>query len=63
MPYANLDIKPGSVDCVISRAVMEHVDDLDNTYKAISHWRKTGGLVALIVDFSSHGLGNEWNGH
>ena len=64
VPYDRLDVvKRGSVDMLCSRDVMEHVDDLDNTYKAMSYWLKTGGLVSQTVHFSSHGLTEEWNGH
>jgi len=52
-----------SVDMILSRVVMEHVDDLNATYRALSQWLKPGGLLSQDVDFRSHGFAIEWNGH
>jgi hypothetical protein len=42
---------------------MEHVEDLDETYKAMKAWLKPDGIVSHQIDFRSHGYTNEWNGH
>lgn len=52
-----------SVDMIFSQAVLEHVDDLMNTYRAMATWLKRDGFVSHQIDFKSHGMANEWNGH
>lgn len=52
-----------SVDMVFSQAVLEHVDDVVGTYQAIFNWLKPGGFMSHTIDFKSHGLAVEWNGH
>ncbi|MFI5253674.1 MAG: methyltransferase domain-containing protein [Bacteroidota bacterium] len=56
-------IKPETVDLIFSQAVLEHVEDLDNTYQSIFYWLKKGGLVSHQIDFKCHGTSNIWNGH
>jgi SAM-dependent methyltransferase len=56
-------IQGATVDVVISQAVLEHVDDLDSCYSAMAAWLKPGGYASHQVDFSSHDLAPEWNGH
>lgn len=56
-------IEPDSIDFILSQAVMEHVDDLDNVYKNCSLWLKPGGIMSHQIDFKSHGKSTEWNGH
>jgi SAM-dependent methyltransferase len=56
-------IREQSVDMILSEAVMEHVDDLNATYRALSQWLKPGGLLSQAVDFRSHGVALKWNGH
>jgi len=56
-------LEKGSVDMVCSQAVLEHVDDLQNTYQAMRLWLKPGGTMSHVIDFSCHGLANHWNGH
>lgn len=51
-----------SADVIISHAVLEHVVDLDETYRALHAWLKAGGTMSNQIDFSSHGLSGEWNG-
>jgi hypothetical protein len=57
------EIAPGSLDLIFSQAVLEHVDDLAETYKAMSAWLKPGGYASHVVDFTAHGLSPFWNGH
>lgn len=52
-----------SVDMIFSQAVMEHVKDLDTSYSAMFSWLRSGGIMAHQIDFESHGISNEWNGH
>lgn len=53
----------GSVDALVSQAVLEHVDALDETYAAFAAWLKPGGWMSHQIDFKSHGTATEWNGH
>ena len=52
-----------SVDFIFSQAVLEHVEDLDNTYRAMKAWLKPGGLMSHTIDFRSHSIIEPWNGH
>ena len=52
-----------SVDMVFSQAVLEHVDDLEATYRAIHRWLKRGGYMSHQIDFRCHGTAAVWNGH
>jgi len=56
-------IHAGSVDILFSQAVLEHVEDLQNLYRACRTWLRPGGLVSHQIDFRSHGSSREWNGH
>ncbi|MGE5639487.1 MAG: methyltransferase domain-containing protein [Clostridia bacterium] len=63
-PWADASvIQPASVDMILSQAVLEHIDDLDGAYRAMRAWLKPGGLLSHQIDFRSHGLADEWNGH
>jgi methyltransferase family protein len=53
----------GSVDFLFSQAVLEHVDDLERTYKAMRAWVKPNGFVSHSIDFTSHNTTRSWNGH
>ena len=52
-----------SVDLVFSQAVLEHVDDLEGTYKAMREWLKPDGYTSHVIGLNSHGISREWNGH
>ncbi|MDD4857854.1 MAG: methyltransferase domain-containing protein, partial [Candidatus Krumholzibacteria bacterium] len=56
-------IEPGSVDVILSHAVLEHVADLEKTYRALSRWLKPGGMMSHQIDFKAHGLAKKWNGY
>lgn len=56
-------IEPHSIDYIYSQAVMEHVADLDQAYRAISLWLKPTGFMSHQIDFRCHGTADEWNGH
>lgn len=56
-------IATGSVDFVISQAVLEHVDELAAAYGAMARWLRPGGLMSHQIDFKSHGTTSAWNGH
>ncbi|MBN1187815.1 MAG: hypothetical protein JXB49_36415 [Bacteroidales bacterium] len=56
-------IVPGTVDMILSHAVMEYVKDLDFSYDAMHYWLAEGGIISHQIDFRSHGLSDKWNGH
>ncbi len=56
-------VRRESVDVVFSQAVMEHVEDIQLTYGALWQWLKPGCIMSHQIDFKSHGLSTEWNGH
>ena len=63
-PWTSTDeIAVNSLDLVISQAVLEHVDDLEETYQAMAAWLKPGGYASHVIDFSAHYLSPYWNGH
>jgi hypothetical protein len=56
-------ITPSTIDWLFSHAVFEHIDDLAGTYASIECWLRPGGLTTHLIDFYSHRLTAEWNGH
>ena len=63
-PWYNSNIiNKESVDVIFSQAVLEHVDDIRNTYEAMYLWLKPGGVMSHQIDFTSHGTSDKWNGH
>jgi len=63
-PWTSLkDIALGSLDLIFSQAVLEHVDNVQETYQAMFAWLKSGGYASHVIDFSAHYLSPFWNGH
>jgi len=56
-------IERESVDLLVSQAVLEHIDDLPGTYRAMRLWLKPDGLTSHDVDFRAHSTARFWNGH
>jgi SAM-dependent methyltransferase len=56
-------IEHDSLDMVFSQAVLEHVDELPQTYKAIYDWLRPNGYMSHQIDFKCHDSAREWNGH
>lgn len=46
----------GAVDLIVSRAVLEHVNDLDATLADMSRALRPGGVSVNLVDLRSHGM-------
>jgi hypothetical protein len=64
VPWYNMDIViDGSVDMLFSQAVLEHVDDIELTYKTLNRWLKAGGFMSHQIDLKCHGIFKEWNAH
>jgi len=61
--YSEDNLENESVDMIYSQAVLEHVDDLKNTYKAMDQWLKATGYLSHQIDFKCHETSSEWNGH
>lgn len=53
----------GSIDLIISRDVLEHVDDLEITFLRFSQWLQPSGAMSHEIDYKAHGHSSEWNGH
>lgn len=51
------------VDYMLSQAVLEHVDQLEDTYLAMSRWLRPGGRMSHQIDFKCHSMADRWNGH
>lgn len=63
-PWTSLPhIAESSLDLIFSQAVLEHVDSLEETYRAMFAWLKPGGYASHMIDFTAHGLSPFWNGH
>jgi hypothetical protein len=56
-------IAKDTVDTIISHSVLEHVVDLEGTYRALYLWLKPGGIMSHQFDLTSHGLSEKWNGY
>lgn len=56
-------IQAGTMDVIVSQAVLEHVDDLPHAYAAMYQWLRPGGFTSACIDFRSHTYAREWNGH
>lgn len=56
-------VEDSTVDMIFSQAVLEHVNDLDKTYRTMKSWIRPGGFLSHQIDFKCHGMAREWNGH
>jgi len=52
-----------SIDMIYSQAVMEHVEELKDTYHCLYLWLRQSGLMSHQVDFKCHESADFWNGH
>lgn len=57
------EIEENTIDLIISQAVMEHVDQLEETYAECFRCLKPGGFMTHQIDLRCHDTAPEWNGH
>jgi len=53
---------PG-VALVISQAALEHVEDIEGVHRSLAAGLRIGGLVSHVIDFKSHDMTANWDGH
>lgn len=53
----------GQIDLIISQAVMEHVDDIQDAYSKMYEWLRPGGIITHQIDYKAHEMTKEWYGH
>ena len=56
-------VERDSVDLLFSQAVLEHVDELPGSYRAMRLWIKPDGMISHQIDFRCHNTARVWNGH
>jgi len=56
-------IERDSIDLLFSQAVLEHVDELTGSYRAMRLWIKPDGVISHQIDFRCHNTARIWNGH
>ncbi len=52
-----------SIDMIISQAVLQHIDRLENTYECMYKWLKKDGIMSHCIDLKSMGSSDKWDGH
>ena len=62
-PWRLDDLAPGSLDLVLSQAVLQSVDDPGGAYRAMRAWLRPGGLGSHVLDLGAAGTAPWWNGH
>jgi hypothetical protein len=50
-------------DWIVSNSVMEHIDALDHAYQSFKRWSAPATVMSHLIDYSSHGIAPQWNGH
>jgi len=64
VPWYDTSItEKSSVDMIYSQSVLEHVENLGNTYQCMSLWLKPNGYMSHEIDFGCHGMAKHWNSH
>jgi hypothetical protein len=64
VPWSDPEIlAPGIIDLLLSHSVLEHVVNLEDTYRAMHLWLKPRGIMSHQIDFTCHGISKSWNGY
>jgi len=61
--YKNYSILKEKIDIVFTQAVMEHLNNLDESYGIMHAVLRNGGVISHEIDYSSHETHESWNGH
>jgi hypothetical protein len=61
--YDKAIIEYESQDFIFSHVVIQHIDDINNTFYNSNYWLKPGGYVSHLIDYKSLGFTTRWNGH
>jgi hypothetical protein len=56
-------VERDSVDMILSQAVLEHVDQLQDVYRTMRLWLAPQGFMSHQIDLKSHGWAEQWSGH
>jgi len=56
-------VRHETVDLIFSQSVLQYVEDVSATYSMMAAWLKPGGFMSHQIDYKSHKLSDEWNGH
>jgi hypothetical protein len=60
---SHAQLSRGTMDLIISHSVLEHVTNLETTYRDLAFYLRAGGWMSHQVDFGSHGIDKVWNAH
>ncbi|MEH6537226.1 MAG: class I SAM-dependent methyltransferase [Psychroserpens sp.] len=64
IPWNSADvIEDNTVDFIFSHTVLQHLDDLSDSYNTMSKWLKKGGCLSHTIDLRSLNRTKLWNGH
>jgi SAM-dependent methyltransferase len=62
VPWYDADIRDeGSVDLILSQAVLQHLDDIRASFRIFHSWLRPGGVMSHQVDLTAGRLTREWN--
>lgn len=56
-------VEARSVDLIVSQAVLEYVDGLEEAYRTLAAWLRPGGRASLTIDYTAHHVDPRWNAH
>jgi hypothetical protein len=56
-------IKEASVDMIVSQAVLQHINNIEDMYRYMHEWLKPDGLMSHGIDFKCIGTSDTWFGH
>lgn len=62
-PWQDAGPAAGSIDFLLSHAVLEHVPEVAGTWEAMATWCAPGAWASHQIDFRSHALFAAWDGH